>query len=163
MKLLSVVKNIILEKRHLLDKYEVDGINVDIFYNDHSNIGVTDSTYGRHSLDGILTSMTEILDIITQVSNDMLVNTKRINKKDSSILVIDNLLKIDYHFWVSKSKSGNLFLTINTSIHHPKHLPKDKNDKTIIITKSGETIIREEYDLDNFTKITKGNIIIYYG
>jgi hypothetical protein len=118
------------------------------------------------AVDTILYSMVEVLDVIVDVSLEILNNPKSTtNKKDKdkSILVIDNLIGVDYHFWISKSNNGKLFLTINTSISHPRHLPKDKNDKKIIITKSGETIIREEFDLDNFTKITKGNIIIYYG
>jgi len=163
MKLLGVVKNLILERRQLLDKYEVNGVMVDIFYNDHSNIAINTSEYGRQPIEEILTSMVELLDVIVDVCLDILSKPKKRVDKDRSILVIDNLLGIDYHFWVTQSKSGKLFLTINTSIGHPKFLPRDKNEKKIIITKSGETIIKEEFDLDNFTKITKGNIIIYYG
>jgi hypothetical protein len=166
MKLLGVVKKLILERRQLLDKYEVNGVQVDIFFNDHSNIAINTSEYGRSPVSEILYSMVEVLDVIVDVSLEILNNPKSTtNKKDKdkSILVIDNLIGVDYHFWISKSNNGKLFLTINTSISHPRHLPKDKNDKKIIITKSGETIIREEFDLDNFTKITKGNIIIYYG
>lgn len=165
MKLLGVVKNLILERRQLLDKYEVNGVMVDIFYNDHSNIAINTSEYGRTPVSEILYSMVEVLDVIVDVSLEILNNPKSTTKKnkDKSILVVDNLIGVDYHFWISKSNNGKLFLTINTSISHPRHLPKDKNDKKIIITKSGETIIREEFDLDNFTKITKGNIIIYYG
>jgi hypothetical protein len=162
MKLLGVVKNIILERRQLLDKYEVDGVLVDIFYNDHSNMAINTSMYGRKPIQEILTSMVELLDVIVKVSLDILSKPKKRVDKDRSILVIDNLIGIDYHFWVTQSKSGKLFLTINTSIGHPKFLPKDKNEKKIIITKTGDTIITEQFDINNFTKIVKGDIIIYY-
>jgi ribosomal protein S10 len=68
---------------------------------------------------------------------------------------------MDYHFWVNKIKNDKLFLTINTSIGHPKFLPNKQNDATIIITKSGDTIIREQFENNNFTKIVRGDIIIY--
>jgi hypothetical protein len=72
------------------------------------------------------------------------------------------MLGMDYHFWVTSASNGDIFLTINTSIGHPKKLPDNQNDKKIIITKEGDTIIKESIDLDVFTKLQRGNIIIYY-
>lgn len=71
------------------------------------------------------------------------------------------MIGVDYHVCVTQSKNGNLFLTINKSIGHPKSLPSDQNNKTIIITKSSEKVIRENFKFNNFTKIIKGDIIIY--
>ncbi len=162
MKLLKVVKNIILERKQLLDRYDVGGINVDIFYNDHSNLAIGNSKYGRQPIQEILNSMVEILETIVKVCLEILSKPKKFEDKDRSILVIDNLIGIDYHFWVNQSKSGNLFLTINSSISHPRSLPKAQNDKKILITKIGDTLISEQFNLNNFTKIVNGDIIIYY-
>ena len=161
MKLLNTIKNIIFEGKQLLDKYEVAGLNVDIFYNDHSNMAISNSSYGRQSIEAINESIVDILDIVVEVSINILNSPSKIQDKDHSILIKDYMIGVDYHVWVTQSKNGNLFLTINTSIVHPKSLPSDQNDKTIIITKSGETVIRENFEFNNFTKIIKGDIIIY--
>ena len=161
MKLLNTVKNIIFEGKQLLDRYEVGGLNVDIFYNDHSNMAISNSSYGRQSIESINESIVDILDIVVEVSINILNSPSKIQDKDHSILIKDYMIGFDYHVWVTQSKNGNLFLTINTSIGHPKNLPSDQNDKTIIITKSGETVIRENFEFNNFTKIIKGDIIIY--
>ena len=161
MKLLNTIKNIIFEGKQLLDKYEVAGLNVDIFYNDHSNMAISNSLYGRQSIEDINESIVDILDIVVEVSINILNSTGKIQGKDRSILIKDYMIGVDYHVWVTQSKNGDLFLTINTSIGHPKNLPSDQNDKTIIITKLGETVIRENFEFDNFTKIIKGDIIIY--
>jgi hypothetical protein len=161
MKLLKTIKNIILEEKQLLDRYEFGGLNVDIFYNDHSNMAISNSLYGRQSIEIINESIVEILDIVIEVSIDILNSPSKIQDKDRSILIKDYMIGVDYHVWVTQSKNGDLFLTINTSIGHPKNLPNDQNDKTIIITKSGDTIIKEQFGNNNFTKIVKGDIILY--
>ena len=161
MKLLSLIKSLISEAKQLIDRYEVDGQNVDVFYNDHSNLAQNSSKYGRQSIEDIKESMVDILDIIVEVSMDILSSPSKIRGKDHSILVNDYMIGIDYHFWVTTSSNGNLFLTINTSIGHPKKLPINQNDKKIIITKNGDTIIKEQFNNNNFTKIVRGDIIIY--
>ena len=162
MKLLSLIKSLITEAKQLIDRYEVDGQNVDIFYNDHSNLAQNSSKYGRQSIEDIKESMVDILDIIIEVSMDILSSPSKVKDKDHSILVKDHMIGIDYHFWVTTSSNGDLFLTINTSISHPKNLPTNQNDKKIIITKNGDTIIKEGINLNVFTKIIKGDIIIYH-
>lgn len=161
MKLLNTIKNIILERKQLLDRYEVDGLNVDIFYNDHSNMAISDSSYGRQSIEDIKESIVDILDTIVEVSIDILNSPSKIQDKDHSILIKDYMIGVDYHIWVTQSKNSDLFLTINTSIGHPKSLPFNQNDKKIIITKEGDTIIKEQFNLENFTKIVRGDIIIH--
>ena len=161
MKLIEVLKNILFEGNQLIDKFNVDGEKVNILYNDHSNTAINPSKYGRQPIEDISSSMVDILDIIVDLSNDILDSPPKIKNKDHSILVKDYMIGVDYHFWVTKSKKNELFLTINTSISHPSSLPKNQNDKKIIITKTGDTIIKEQIDSNNFTKIVRGDIIIY--
>ena len=161
MKLLSVLKNLINEAKSLLDQYEVDGYNVDIFYNDHSNLSINSSKYGRQSIEDIKDSMVDILDIIVEVSMDILSSPSKVKDKDHSILVRNFMIGMDYHFWVTSSPDGGIYLIINTSIGHPKFLPDNQNDKKIIITKNGDAVIREQFEGNNFTKIVRGDIIIY--
>jgi len=160
MKFQSIVKSLILEARELLDQYEVNGINVDILYNTHSSIGINNSALGRVPVDEVLYAMVEILEVIVEVSLNSL-DKKSSHGKDKSILIVDNQVGADYHIWVNRGKLGTLFLTINTSIYHPKHLPLKKNDGKIIITKIGDVIIKESID-DTFTSKVIGNIIVYY-
>lgn len=158
MKFQSIIKTLILESRELLDQYEINGQNVDILYNTHSNIGVNNSSLGRIPVDEILDAMVEILEVIVEVSLNVLEDG---NNKDKSILIVDNQVGGDYHMWINKGKSDTLFLTINTSIYHPRHLPKLQNDAKIIVTKLGDTIVKESID-DTFTSKVIGNIIVYY-
>jgi hypothetical protein len=161
MKLIESLKIILSEGKQLIDKFDVGGKKVNILYNDHSNLAVSSSKYGRQSIDDIYSSMVDILDIIVDASDDILQEPTKTNNKDHSILVKDYMIGVDYHFWVEESKKNDLFLTINTSISHPRSLPKESNDKKIIITKTGDTIIKEHLDSNNFTKIKRGDIIIY--
>ena len=160
MKFQSIVKSLILEARELIAQYEVNGINVDILYNTHSSIGINNSSLGRVPIDEVLYAMVEILEVIVEVSLNSL-EKKTSHSKDKSILIVDNQVGGDYHIWVNRGKSGTLYLTINTSIFHPKHLPLQKNDGKIIITKIGNTIVKESVD-DTFTSKVIGNIIVYY-
>lgn len=161
MKLIGVLKNIISEGKKLINRFDVDGRKVNISYNDHSNLASNLSKYGRQSIEDIFSSMVDNLDIIIDLSDDILKNPSKITNKDHSILVKDYMIGVDYHFWVTKSKKDDLFLTINTSISHPLSLPNKKNDKKILITRTGDTIIKEQIESNNFTKIIRGNIIIY--
>ena len=161
MKLLSFFKTIIVEARELLGQYDFDGQDVDLLYNTHSNLGIISSTYGRQPIEVVKTSMVDFLDVIVPTSLDVLNKPSKVVGKDHSILVKDYMNGFDYHFWVNKSKNDKLFLTINTSIGHPRFLPNKQNDKTIIITNTGDTVIREQFEGNNFTKIIRGDIIIY--
>lgn len=161
MKLLYTLKNLILEARELLGNYDFDDQDVDILYNTHSGLGVGTSTYGRQPIELVKTSMVDFLDVIVPTSLGILNKPSKVTGNDHSILVKDYMNGFDYHFWVNKSKNGKLFLTINTSIGHPKFLPNKQNDKTIIISNSGDTVIREQFEGNDFTKIVRGDIIIY--
>ena len=156
----SIIKSLITEARELMCKYDIDDQYVDILFNTHSNISTNCSTYGRLCVEDIQNSMEEILDVIVEVSSNILNKPSKLGG-DRSILVVDNQIGADYHFWVNKSKSDILYLTINTSISHPKHLPSEKNEGKIIITKLGDAIVKESID-DSFTYKRIGNIIVYY-
>jgi len=162
MKLINFFKDLIIEAKVLLRKYRVDGNYVDLLYNDHSNLSVNSSKYGRQSVEEIKNSISEIIDVIVSICLEILAKPSRVVGNDHSILVKDYMIGMDYHFWVTLSPDGNIVLTINTSIGHPKKLPDNQNDKKIILSKYGETIIKEDIDLNVFTKIVKGNIIIYH-
>jgi len=161
MKLLSFFKNIIVEARELISQYDFEGQEVNLLYNTHSNIGISSSAYGRQPIESVETSIVDFLDVIVPTSLEILNKPSKVVGKDHSILVKDYMNGFDYHFWVNKSKNDKLFLTINTSIGHPRSLPNKQNDKTIIITNIGETFIREQFENINFTKIIRGDIIIY--
>ena len=157
----SVIKNLILEAREVIGQYDVDGQYVDILFNTHSNISTNCSTYGRVCVEDIKNSMEEILEVIVEVCNSLDDLPSKRPGMDKSILVTDNQMGADYHFWLNKSKNGTLFLTINTSISHPKHLPNKQNDRKIIITKIGDTIVKESIS-NLFTYKIIGDIIVYY-
>ena len=160
MKFKSIVKSLILEARIPLGEYEVDGYDVTILYNTHSDLATNSSHYGRIPVDEIKLAMEEILDLIVEVSLKVLDKDSK-SDNDNSILVVDNQIGGDYHFWVNKSKSDNIFLTINTSINHPRHLPTSKNSAKIVVTRVGDTIVKESID-DTFTYKIIGDIIVYY-
>lgn len=160
MKLLEAFKSLILEQDIFLGGSKVDGNTVNIFYNQHSNMAISDSKYGRTYIDDIKNSMVDILDIIVEVAAKIIQSEPK-NSRKHSILVIDNQIGVDYHFWLNKSKSDIFYLTINTSIRHPRHLPRHKNDATIIITRLGETIIKESFFTD-FTYNILSDKIVYY-
>lgn len=160
MKFKSIVKSLILEARIPIGEYEVDGYDVTILYNTHSDLATNSSHYGRIPVDEIKLAMEEILDLIVEVSLKVLDKDSK-SDNDNSILVVDNQIGGDYHFWVNKSKSDNIFLTINTSINHPRHLPTSKNSAKIVVTRVGDTIVKESID-DTFTYKIIGDIIVYY-
>lgn len=162
MQLLNIIKSLILEGKVLIKRFDLDGTNINIYFNTHSNIAQNSSSYGRQSIDDITNSMIDILDIILSVSLDILNHPSKIEGKQHSILVKDYMIGVDYHFWVDKSPKDDLYLTINTSIAHPKNLPSKKNDKKIIITRTGDTVIKESMDYLLFTKLVRNNIIIYH-
>ena len=160
MKFKSIIKSLILEARIPIGEYEVDDHNVTILYNTHSDLATSDSEYGRMPVDEIKTAMEDILEVIVEVSLKVLKKEQKWHG-DKSILIVDNQIGGDYHFWVNKSKSDDIYLTINTSINHPRHLPTSKNSAKIIVTRTGDTIVKESID-NTFTSKIIGDIIVYY-
>ena len=61
-----------------------------------------------------------------------------------------------------KYVNGKYELSIATSINHPEKLRVKKENTLIILTTDGDAIIKEQLENNNnFTKIVRGNIIIY--
>jgi hypothetical protein len=46
-------------------------------------------------------------------------------------------------------------------MNHPEKLNVKPENKFVIFTSGGDTIIKEQIDFNNFTKIVRGDIIIY--
>jgi hypothetical protein len=44
---------------------------------------------------------------------------------------------------------------------HPEKLKVKKQNTLMVITREGDTVIKEQLESNDFTKITRGNIIIY--
>lgn len=157
MKLIQVLKTIINEAI-FVDRFDVDNETVTILKTFES-IRSTESSNrsGRVSSEDILDSMSDIYDIIIDQSNIVL----DICKKDCSLLIRDYRLGFDYQLFIKRNKSG-LVITINTSMKHPMSL-RNKKQKTreIIISKNENIRIKEDRESNNFTKIVKGNIIVY--
>jgi hypothetical protein len=153
MKLLDVLKSLIIESK-LIDKFTLDGIDVEIRSTMESEVIAPNSKTGRVNKDEILESMGDIYDVI--IKQAMIVTSKE--DGNSALLISDYWLGFDYQLWVKFNKN-KLTLTINTSIRHPKLLSnKNFNTRRIIITKDGETIIKESLDGYKILKV-KGKII----
>lgn len=161
MKLISVLKNILLESV-LVKKFDHDGLPVVIsqtYESMRSTIGSGSKI--RVSIDEIMDSMSDMYDIIIDRSLDILESCD----ENCSLVVRDYRpgLNFDYQLFLDfNKKKDSLKLTINTSIRHPEKL-RNKVQQTpeLIITKEGDPIIRESID-DSFTYKKINDIIIYY-
>ena len=161
MKLLSTLKTLITESI-LVKKFRYGNHPIEIVQTYESlRSSSNEGEFVRVSPNEILDSMSDIYDVIIDQSHDVLNScTHR-----CSLLIRDYRfgLDFDYQLFINyKKKNDTLKLTINTSIRHPKKLHNDKQKtREILITKNDNVIIREELDLNHFTKIVRGDIIIY--
>jgi hypothetical protein len=161
MKLISVLKNILLESV-LVKKFDHDGLPVVIsqtYESMRSTIGSGSKI--RVPIDEIMDSMSDMYDIIIDRSLDILGSCD----ENCALIVRDYRpeLNFDYQLFLEFNKKKNsLKLTINTSIRHPEKL-RNKVQQTpeLIITKEGDPVIRESID-DSFTYKKINDIIIYY-
>jgi len=161
MKLISVLKNILLESV-LVKKFDHDGLPVVIsqtYESMRSTIGSGSKI--RVSIDEIMDSMSDMYDIIIDRSLDILESCD----ENCALVVRDYRpgLNFDYQLFLDfNKKKDSLKLTINTSMRHPEKL-RNKVQQTpeLIITKEGDPIIRESID-DSFTYKKINDIIIYY-
>lgn len=158
MKLLSTLKNLLLEYR-LIDRFtSIDGQKVDIEANLHSYVSQGGlSNLQRVSFEEIIDSLSDIRDIVIKQSNKISENCTRANK-ECGLIIRDNLLGFDYHLWIKKKKNGKLILIINTSIRHPNKLFNKEKNNVIIIDKEGDHAIIESF---TNTKIN-GKFIQYF-
>ena len=120
MKLLNVLKSLIVESK-LIDKFTLDGIDLEIRSTMESEMIAPNSKTGRVNKDEILESMSDIYDVI--IEQAMIVTSKE--DGNSALLISDYWLGFDYQLWVKLNKN-KLTLTINTSIRHPKLLSNKK-------------------------------------
>ena len=145
-----------MEDRVTLGSFENEGDVFNVVATDHTQIANTSiSSKSRPDFEDLGNIVFEFDDIISNVAKDVIVN----HKKDS-IFVRDNWNGFDFiiypHF-----DSGEYKLNIATGIKHPQKL-KIKNQNTlVIITNNGDTIIKEQFENNNFTKIVRGDIILY--
>jgi hypothetical protein len=71
-------------------------------------------------------------------------------------------LGFDYQIFISYNRKNTLKITINTSIRHPKKLKNETfKSPEIILQRDGGIVLKEDKDSINFTKLVKGDIIIY--
>jgi hypothetical protein len=76
------------------------------------------------------------------------------------LLVSDFSMGFDYQLWVLL-KNNKLELKINTSIKHPKQLFNDKfKTRRVIVTRDGETVIKES--LEQYRSVKIGKKIVYF-
>lgn len=159
MKLLNLLKNLITEDI-FIDEFEIDDQKIKLFQTYESLRSVsTSNKSGRVGADEIMDSMSDIYDVIIEQSNNVLKNCF----KNCSLLIRDFRLGFDYQLFIKKNNEDKLKITINTSIRHPLDLGNKKfKTREIIITSNEKVIIKENFNINEFTKIIKNNIIIYY-
>jgi hypothetical protein len=156
MKLLKLLSTLITESR-LFDRFVVNGLVVDVTSTRESDVAVMDNTtFGRVSKEEILESMRDIIEVIVTQGLVVLDTCE----KRCALLVNDYSMGFDYQLWVTM-KTNNLELKINTSIKHPKELFNNKfKTRRIIVTRDGETVIRES--LEHYRSVKIGKKIVYF-
>lgn len=156
MKLLSVLRSLILEDRISLGSFEQGGDVFNVVATDHTQIANNPiSLKSRPYFEDLGEVVFEFNDIIGDVAKDVIGNRKK-----DSIFVRDNWNGFDFIIYPHYD-DGEYKLNIATAIKHPQKLNVKDQNTLFIITKEGDTIIKEDLDFWNFTKIVKGDIIIY--
>jgi hypothetical protein len=156
MKLLNVLSTLITEGR-LLDRFVINGLVVNITSTHESDVAVMDnSSFGRVPKEEILESLTDIIEVVVTQSLVVLDTCER----RCGLLVSDFSMGFDYQLWVLL-KNNKLELKINTSIKHPKQLFNDKfKTRRVIVTRDGETVIKES--LEQYRSVKIGKKIVYF-
>lgn len=159
MKLLDVLKNLITESI-FIDSFDINNQKVKLFQTYESLRAVSSSNKsGRVDVEEIMDSMSDIYEEIVEQSLIVLESCF----KDCALLIRDLRLGFDYQLFIKKGNKDSLKIVINTSIRHPLDLRnKNKKTKEIIVTKNEDILIREELSFNYFTKIVRGDIIIYH-
>jgi len=102
--------------------------------NDHSMDGIGDSGFSRVDPELIDNSIKEFEDEIINAVEKVL----RICKKgECAMIVRDRINGFDYQMWLDKKTSGSIYITINTSIHHPNKLGNKKKSPVFLIYRDG--------------------------
>lgn len=158
MKLLNVLKKIICESK---DTYYGSFFYKDkefkIYGTTHSHETTSNSAEsGRYDVGELYQTIIDFDDVYGKLSMDILSdNTK------NSILTFDNLLGVNFVTYVNYGSKDVVNLRIHTSLKNRRKLNIKPVNKVLYITNSGDTIIKEQFNNINFTKIVRGDIIIY--
>ena len=111
---------------------------------------------GRYDVGELYQTIIDFDDVYGKLSMDILSdNTK------NSILTFDNLLGVNFVTYVNYGSKDVVNLRIHTSLKNRRKLNIKPVNKVLYITNSGDTIIKEQFNNINFTKIVRGDIIIY--
>lgn len=159
MKLLNILKHLIIEST---DTYYGSFIHDDkefkIYGSEHSHESSKSSAEsGRYEVSELAQTIMDFKDVYGDLAVDVIEDRGK-----NSILTFDNLLNVNFVTYVNKKSKDVINLKIHTSLKNRRKLNVKPVNKVLIITKSGDTIIKEQIDLIGFTKITKGDIIIYH-
>ncbi len=158
MKLLKILESILFESRRIkLGSFKDDeGDIFNIIATIHTQGGVNQNyRSSRADIDSINDVINEYQDVFSQVTKSIEYDIKK-----DSIFVRDNGNGFDFII-TPEYVNGRYNLLITTSINHPEKLNVKKQNTLVIFTSDGDTVIKEQIDSNNFTKIIRGDIIIY--
>jgi hypothetical protein len=157
MKLLPTLKYALLEQRVNTGSFvDNDGEIFNVVATVHTQLANNSSSLlSRPNFGDVSDVVFEYQDIISSVAKSVIDD---INK--TSILIRDNWNGFDFIIYPD-FEDGEYQLNIATSIKHPKKLQHKSVNKLIIITKDGDSILKEQIENISFTKIIKNDIIIY--
>jgi hypothetical protein len=157
MKLLPTLKYVLLEQRVNTGSFvDNDGETFNVVATIHTQLANNPSSLSsRPDFGDVSDVVFEYQDIISSVSKSVMDD---INK--TSVLIRDNWNGFDFVIY-PEFKNGEYHLNIATAIKHPKKLKHKSENKLVIITKDGDSILKEQIENISFTKIIKSDIIIY--
>lgn len=161
MQLLKILKNILTEQGNredlgtFIDEY---GDTFNVVATIHSQESTSPNTRsGRVDVNTIGDVIFEFSDVFSELAKSILNDSNK-----TSILVRDYLNRFDFIVAPHVSHDGIYGLNIITSILYPKKLSYKPENRLIIIKNNGDLVVEEFVNIELFTKLQKGNIIIYY-
>lgn len=161
MQLLKILKNILTEQENredLGDFIDEDGDTFNVVATIHSQESTSPNTKsGRVDVNTIRDVIFEFSDVFSELAKSILNDPNK-----TSILVRDYLNRFDFIVAPDVNYDGTYSLNIITSILYPKNLSYKPKNRLIIIKNDGDLVVEEFVNLKLFTKVQKGNIIIYY-
>lgn len=161
MQLLKILKIILTEqenREYLGDFIDEDGDTFNVVATIHSQESTSPNTRsGRVDVNTIGDVIFEFSDVFSELAKSILNDPNK-----TSILVRDYLNRFDFIVAPNVNYDGTYNLNIVTSILYPKKLSYKPKNRLIIIKNDGDLVVEEFVSLKSFTKVQKGNIIIYY-
>ena len=158
MKLLNTLKTILSESSDTYyGSFFYNDIEFKVFGSPHAHEASSGSGYsGRYDVGELYQTILDFEDVYGKLALDVISD-----KTKNSILTFDNLLGVNFLTYVNYVSKDVVKLRIHTSLKNRRKLNIEPVNKVLIITKSGDTVIREQFENNNFTKIIRGDIIIY--